>query len=290
VPLYKAYCQDYVDYRIQLNVDNSAGWTITKVSDINASIDVENFPTRVTTLIDAASAQTQREMVLNVDSLQVSDEISWETQSRTTVYVFIWQNFSTNENGNIETGDVFVTPDFFSTLFGDGAIQITYPSTYSVQSVAPTPGVRDDSARWLKWFRTQDFINGNPNLAFGIIQNEESNEWQPYAIIGAVLTVVIAALLVGFYLIKARKSKARTSAKTYVGTTVLESDEEKIIKLIRSSGGSMRQSEITERCRFSKAKTSLLLAVLEQNKVITRYKRGRDKIVTLSERVAGDQS
>ena len=51
----------------------------------------------------------------------------------------------------------------------------------------------------------------------------------------------------------------------------------------------MRQSAIAEQCRFSKAKTSQLLAVLEQKKVITRYKKGRDKIVTLNERVTGEK-
>jgi uncharacterized membrane protein len=71
---------------------------------------------------------------------------------------------------------------------------------------------------------------------------------------------------------------------------LIESDEEKIIKIIRSSGGKVRQSTITEQCRFSKAKTSQLLAALEQKGIITRYKKGRDKIVTLNERVKGEHS
>jgi hypothetical protein len=85
LPLSYAESQDYNEYDIEVNVDNSAGWTITRVTDINASIDVEGFPSRVAALIDAAVDQTQREMVLDTESLQVSDEVSWETQSRTTV-------------------------------------------------------------------------------------------------------------------------------------------------------------------------------------------------------------
>ena len=65
----------------------------------------------------------------------------------------------------------------------------------------------------------------------------------------------------------------------------LETEEGKILKLLKSSGGSMRQSAIVDQCRFSKAKTSQLLAVLEKNGNITRYKKGRDKIVNLTERV-----
>jgi uncharacterized membrane protein len=51
----------------------------------------------------------------------------------------------------------------------------------------------------------------------------------------------------------------------------------------------MRQSEITEQCRFSKAKTSQLLSDLEGRGIITRYKKGRDKIVSLKERVKGEK-
>jgi uncharacterized membrane protein len=39
---------------------------------------------------------------------------------------------------------------------------------------------------------------------------------------------------------------------------------------------------IAEQCRFSKAKTSQLVAALEQKGVVRRYKKGRDKIVTLA--------
>jgi uncharacterized membrane protein len=291
LPISCAESQDYIEYEIRVNVNNSAGWTITRVTDINASIDVEGFPSRVAALIDSAADQTQREMVLDAESLQVSDEVSWDTQSRTTVYSFTWQNFSVTENGRIALGDVFVVPGFFSALFGEGAIQIAYPSDYSVQSVSPEPNERDDSARTLRWFRTQDFVNGNPSMTFAKAQNGGSDEWQHYAVIGAGLTVAIAAALLGLYLIRIRKPRTRVSmSETPARTPLIESDEEKVIKIIRSSGGSMRQSAITEQCGFSKAKTSQLLAVLEQRQVITRYKKGRDKIVTLNEPVVRDKS
>jgi uncharacterized membrane protein len=70
----------------------------------------------------------------------------------------------------------------------------------------------------------------------------------------------------------------------------MESDEEKAVKLIKSSGGSLRQSAITDQLGFSKAKTSQLLTVLEQKGVIRRYKRGRDKIVVLVEEKKGEIS
>ena len=66
---------------------------------------------------------------------------------------------------------------------------------------------------------------------------------------------------------------------------------QKIIKIIKSSGGTIRQSAITEQAKFSKAKASQLLAALEQKQIVTRVKKGRDKIVSLNyEKTAGTQT
>jgi uncharacterized membrane protein len=64
---------------------------------------------------------------------------------------------------------------------------------------------------------------------------------------------------------------------------IVETDEEKIVRLLKSSHGSLHQSAIVEQCRFSKAKTSQLLAALESRGVVRREKKGRDKIVALVE-------
>lgn len=285
MPLYEARCQNYVEYKVQINSGNSADWTITRVSGINTDIDVVGFQERVITLVDAAANETHREMVVDEDSLQMVDEVFWETQSRKTVYAFKWQNFSVIENGKITFGDVFRVAGFFGQLFGDGALQISYPPMYAVLSVSPRPDERDDSAQRLKWFGTEYFVNGEQEI---ILVDKSSDLWQQYAVIGAGLAVAVAALLAGVYVFRRRKSKAKAAkASVLAGAPFIESGEERIMKLLRSSGGSMRQSAIAEQCRFSKAKTSQLLAALEQKGVIKRYKRGRDKIVTLNERVTG---
>lgn len=289
---HEAFGQDYVNYKIHITPDHSAAWTVTKVTDLNASIDVEGFPQKIETLIANASISTLREMSLDVDSLQVSDEISWETQSRTTVYMFTWLNFSMTQDGTLVFGDVFATAGFFGQLYGDGTIQITYPTNYSVQSVSPPPDQRDDTAQSMEWFRTQDFVNGKPNITLTrTAETEVGNGQQNIAIAAFASAVAIALPLIGFYIIRRRKSKAAANSKLAPpGVSMLESDEDRILGIIKSSGGSIRQSDITEQCNFSKAKTSQLLSALEKKGVITRYKKGRDKIVTLNERAAGDKS
>src|SRR3990170_6444747 len=208
LPLQNARCQDYIEYKIQINLDSSAAWTITKVSDINATIDLEGFQQRVESLVEDAIIKTGREMSLDLNSLQVSDEISWETQSRTTVYMFNWQTFTVIEEGKMTFGDVFQVTGFFSQLYGDGAIRIIYPSEYPIQSVSPVPNERDDSVQTLGWFRTQDFINGEPSVTLkNNPQPSGDGSSQLYIIIG-LISVIVAASIISFYVLKHRKLKA----------------------------------------------------------------------------------
>ena len=137
----------------------------------------------------------------------------------------------------------------------------------------------------------QGFINGKPSIV--LINNPQTNGgdgWEQPLVIGSISATAVASI-VTFYLIKHRKPKATAKTEEVAATApAVESDEEKITKILRFSGGHVRQSVITEQCRFSKAKTSQLLAALEKKGIITRYKKGRDKIVTLNERATGEKS
>jgi uncharacterized membrane protein len=296
-PLITVQAQTYIQYKIQINNDGSASWTITQVSDINGAIDTyEGFQQKVATLIDAAANQTQREMSLDPNSLQLSTVTS-SNQSKTVVYLFTWQNFSVTANVEITLGDMFLVNGFFSKLYGDGGLQISYPETYAVKSVFPAPDERDNSTRTLEWLGTQFFVNGKPSIVLASIsdtpsptpspspnQASNSSEWQLYTVAGTV-SAIVAAFLIGVYLARHRRQKNEPSETVKFGEfPALESEEQKILKILQSNGGSAYQSAITGQARFSKAKTSQLLTALEKKGVVTRYKKGRDKIVTLAER------
>jgi uncharacterized membrane protein len=282
--LNKAYGQSFVQYTIQINSDNSATWIIIQAVDINASVDSwSDFQYKVATLIDAARNETKREMTLDEDSLQMATTISWETQSKTIEYTFKWQNFSVTENSKVVFGDVFQVANFFSQLYGDGELQIAYPPMYTVESVSPTPNRQNSTFQTLEWISTQYFMNGKPTVTLATSSsNQNANGEQQNTIIALGSATIIAGALVGFYMFRRRNRKGVNEKNVALGGPVMESGEEEIIKVIRSSGGSLHQSMIAEQCRFSKAKTSQLLASLEQKGVVRRYKKGRDKIVTLA--------
>lgn len=290
LPLYPANCQNYVTYKVQINSDGSALWKITNFSDVNASVDTfSGFQDKVSNLISSASTATHRDMTADENSLQINTIIS--PDSKITEYSFLWQNFSVIEGDQIVFGDVFQAANFFSQLYGDAAMQISYPANFSVKSVTPTPYQRDDSAKTLYWARTQDLVNAETKIVLtstNVNVNSNQNEWQLYTIIAAVIAVGAALSLVGFYMVKRRKTSLATATVVPADPVELETEEGKILKLLKSSGGSMRQSAIVEQSRFSKAKTSQLLAILEKKGSITRYKKGRDKIVNLNERVKGE--
>ena len=291
LPLYKADCQNYAEYSVQINSDGSALWKVTNFSDVNATVDTfQDFQQRTFNLVNSAASLTHREMSVDENSLQINTTIS--SDSKITEYSFTWLNFSIIQGNKIIFGDVFQVNNFFSQLYGDAALQISYPSTFTVKSVTPPPYERDDSAKTLSWARTQDLVDSKSSVVLtSALSNGNSNQqwWQQYTIIGTILVAGAALSFVGFYTFKRHKVNRKSETNAILAETPqFESEDEKILKILKSSGGSMRQSDINDKCGFSKAKTSQLLTALEKKGVITRYKKGRDKIVNLNQKVAGD--
>jgi len=277
-------------YAIQIGNDGSATWTVTQILDINSSFEtLEMLQNNITQLVAASENATGRAMAASVDSLTFSASGSYVEAE----YVFQWENFSKVEGEQIILGDVFQVPDFFSQLFGDMAVYLSYPPEYVVAgTVQPPPSAQNSSIQSLSWLGTKDF-NGETR----IVLTEKpatmgfSGSLEEIVVLIAILAA-IAAGSAGFYMLRYKRKKKMRASETAEPRSLpgMESDEEKAVKLIKSSGGSLRQSTITDQLGFSKAKTSQLLAVLEQKEVIRRYKRGRDKIVVLVEEKNGDTS
>jgi uncharacterized membrane protein len=287
LPLQVAQGQNYFEYNVQIKSDSSAFWLITQFSSANAPIEsFDVFQQKVFDLVDSAAIITHREMIVNENTLQINTTVSLE--SKITEYSFIWQNFSIIQDNMLTFGDVFQVNNFFSRLYGDAALQLTYPSEFAVKSVSPAPYERQDSADMMKWSRTQDLVTNRVNIVLtseSQTGNGANNGWQVYTIIVVVIAVGAILSLISFFKFKRRKNNA--SLATTIESQIM-SEEDKVIKLLKSFGGRMRQSEITEQSKFSKAKTSQLLTALEKKGSITRYMSGRDKIVVLKERVKSE--
>lgn len=285
-PLVSVKAQNYYEYSVQIQSDGSAYWTISQFSNAVALVESwENFQNKIYGLVDSASNVTHRPMAIDDGSIQINTTIS--SESKTTEYSFRWENFSLITGSELSFGDVFQVADFFTKLFGDAALQLTYPQQFSIQTVTPQPYQRQDSTDTLRWSRTEDLVANKVNVVLTTnSQNLLSADLQQYLTI-LVISAIAAASIFGFYFIRRRRVSEQLTMLATLAP--IESEEEKIVKLLKLSGGSLKQSEITERCRFSKAKTSQLLTELENKGILIRYKKGRDKIVTLRERGKGEK-
>jgi len=279
-----AYGEGQTEYTIQIGGDGSAAWIIRRTVGSQDSIDtLEEFQNRVEALVETAKNKTGRDMAVDIESMTFTPSES----DITVEYKFYWRNFSKIEDKKIIINDVFQVKDFFLQLYGNGEVCITYPSQYIVETVSPSPQERNNSLKILKWLKTEDFINSSPiiilrnkSLTPGFLETLGQNA---FIILG--LVIIAAGSSIGFYAFKRHKKKENETVKTpeLIGLPRIESAEEKIVKMLKSSGGSLYQSAIVDQCKFSKAKTSQLLTALETRGIVSRYKKGRDKIVTLIE-------
>jgi len=285
IPYGKVYSQNQIEYRIQIDSDGSATWVIRTIGT-EVLVNFSEFENKVTSLVETAKAETGRDMVAVRDSFSMT--FNYSGSYSVVEYRFCWKNFSKVEDMKIIIGDVFQSENFFPQLYGDGEVYITYPSEYIIETVSPPPYERDDFHQTLRWLGTNDFTNELPVIVLreksvtpGFFENLREN-----AIVIAGLLTAAAGSSIGFYVFRHYRKKEKEIVKIPELPTPLgiESAEDKIVKLLKSSGGSLYQSAITDQCKFSKAKTSQLLAVLENRGIVSRYKKGRDKIVTLVER------
>ena len=286
----RVQAQTYTQYKVQLDSDSSATWTITQVSGVNGTADTwTGFQEKITSLVNAAASQTNRPMGVDNSSLQMSTFFT-STNSKTTEYTFTWLNFSIIENGRLVAGDVFGVAGFFDKLYGDGELEINYPANYTLESVTPTPDQKDTSTQTLEWLGTQFFVTEKPSIVLKAPEAPaNSGQQSSYILLASVSAVaVIAAVIASWFFFVSRRNKGK-GAPVMATLNLPETEEEKVLRVLRSNGGSAYQSAITEQCRFSKAKTSQLLTALERKGVVRRYKKGRDKIVNIVEQVKGEK-
>ena len=164
IPLKIAHCQNYLQYKIQVNGDVSASWTVTQVSDINASVDTWNgFEQRVCILLDAAKNATLREMAVDPDSLQLETTIPAKTNPKRPKTCFLaelqynrkWQHCVRRRVSHARILRSTLrrrrTPDYLPFKLHH---RVSCPETKPTRRHKQT----------LTSFRIQDFTNGKPNI------------------------------------------------------------------------------------------------------------------------------
>ena len=269
---------EHIEYTININDNGSALWQIIQVTDLETqSISVDELEQKLYELIVFAENISQRDMHLNPTSIEVNTQLNWETSSKTVVYQFLWENLSEIKPNQIIFGDVF-DANTFVNLFGEGELFLTYPHNYTAVIANSALSEINNESRTLHWYRTQDFTK-KPHIDL-ILNTEAQNTVNQTALIGLVIISVGLIVSIWAFLSRRKKLKTTTVLQPRNGTLQMPVDsKEEILKLLKVSGGNIKQSEICNKLRYSRTKTSILLAEMEKNNQIRRNKIGKNKIV-----------
>ena len=276
-----------IGYKITIHEDGSATWVVEQAGFlVKASVEAfESFIKNVSLLVNLTREKTQREMDVPDESFVMSVNIY--DSYKIVRYQFHWKNFAEVKDQLIIIGDVFKVDDFFSYFYGNGPLVLHYPQSYIIKDVSPIPHEIDIEIGILRWYETEVFGKGETkiilekkSLSTGLLETIGKN----WVLIVALVVVFISGISVGLYYFRSRWEMKRGLELKDSGLklpTGIESDEQKVINLLRAAGGRMYQSAIADKCGFSRSKASKLLKVLEDKGVIKRERKGRDKIVKL---------
>jgi uncharacterized membrane protein len=186
-------------------------------------------------------------------------------------YSFNWKNFA-KTGTDLSIGDAFAGGLY---LAKDHSLIIRYPSGYQVRAADPSPDqVRDG----LIWYGQRSFGAGEPRLVF-----EKSGFPVPVLLLGSGFVVFLIA---GLFFVLSKRNQSNhdepVEAPPPLSETDLISLEERIIQLLKSSGGEQYQSEIVKNLGLPKSTVSATLNDLHQQGIIIKIKKGRENLIRLA--------
>ena len=279
-----------LEYRIDVQVDGSAGWVIEHRFLLESEEDEMMFKQysnwtyfseylikNIKSLVNSVSLKTTRNMTAENFKMTVDVFDSY----RVVRYEFDWISFAEEAGSHIKIGDVFELEGLF--LYGDGTLNMTYPTDYIVEIVSPEPNYESEGT--LKWNLVGDFGRGQPTVVLREKVPSVLDTLKPYIPVILVLVTLAGTASIGVWFFRFRKKKkieAIGAVPPVPSVTLgIEDDEEKVINLLKSAGGRLFQSTLTDQCGFSRSKTSKLLSLMEEKRKIRRQKKGREKVVIL---------
>ncbi|HIH45388.1 MAG TPA: hypothetical protein HA257_10090 [Candidatus Methanoperedenaceae archaeon] len=276
-------------YRIQVHGDGSASWTVEYRTLLDSPEDVsafENlskqgivrgFETLMKNVTAEASAATSR-------SISASNFKSTSSTLTTATGVYgvmllscDWSNFARVGSG-ISVGDVFVGGLYLSK---DDALVLQYPGGYQVSSVSPQPDKA--GAGELSWYGMRSFAPGEPRLEIAKTTETGSAQslTQYLAAVGAALMVIVAGVFLIYRFLKGRGG-TRSAQEQGIELTGIEiGEEDRIIAILRESGGAVYQSDIVQKSGFSKSKVSAIIQSLHTKDLVVKVKKGRENLIRL---------
>ena len=176
---------------------------------------------------------------------------------------FLWKGFGLRDKDMLKIGDAFSKGSYIKE--GE-VLVIEYPKEYSINSVYPEPNEKRENS--VLWYGPKILLENEPMIVLEKKSLLNSLNIFLYWFIG-ILVIFIVILI---YIIKSRKKK---------NIAILLSDQEKVIKILKSSGGKCFQNGIVDQLGMSKSKISQIISEMEKNRLITKQKYGKNNLIIL---------
>jgi uncharacterized membrane protein len=274
-----------ITYTITLKEDGTANWHVEYRTLLAADEDVRAFDsytknvsfTYLPQFQDLMQRSAAQAAAATSRPMEITD-FAGDTVIQTTptgrygvvYYSFSWKNFA-KTGTDLAIGDAFAGGMY---LAKDNTLVIRYPSGYTVSAAEPAPDqVRDG----LIWYGQRSFGAGEPRLVF----EKPGFPWLP-VLLGGLSGVIILA---GLYVVLSKRRSPEPGEDDDPPVTLSETEllslEERIIQLLKTSGGEQYQSEIVKNLGLPKSTVSATLNDLHKRGIIQKVKRGRENLIRL---------
>lgn len=292
-PMVFAELEWFTTYKIHMYADGSATWLIERRALLETESDVvaffeegssskfEEFKENVTLLVNEAWLRgIGRDM--SATNFRMDAGIYYTAADAYGIikYYFDWIGFAEAKEDRIELGDVF--DGEYVDLHQDDVLIIEYPVGYSIVGESMTkPDITKKRDRTLVWYGPKDFGDREPRATFkkisGIIEII-----QQY-LLAIISIIVLAGIGTSLWFFRLRRKEEKKVGEPLAKVAIETEDEEgKIVTLLRTAGGRLPQSTVTQQLGFSKSKTSKTLKNLENRGIVRREMIGkRRKMVIL---------
>jgi uncharacterized membrane protein len=274
-----------ITYTISLREDGTANWHVEYRTLLAGNEDVRVFDSyaknvSLTYLPEfrdlmqhsaaQAAAATSRPMEITDFAGDAVIQTTPTGRYGVVYYSFNWKNFAKTVP-DLAMGDAFAGGLF---LAKDNTLVIRYPAGYSVTVAEPSPDqVRDG----LMWYGQRSFGAGEPRL----VLEKPGVPWLPLLLGGLLCVLILGGLYVVLSKRRSLEPVETDDPPVILSETELLSLEERIIQLLKTSGGEQYQSEIVKNLGLPKSTVSATLNDLHQRGIIQKVKKGRENLIRL---------
>ena len=274
-----------ITYTIALSEEGTANWHVEYRTLLASEEDLEafesyrknvssNYLPQFQDLMQRSAAQaaaaTSRPMEITDFAGDAVIQTTPTGRYGVVYYSFSWKNFAKTVPDLI-IGDAFAGGLY---LAKDNTLVIRYPSGYSVSGAEPAPDqVRDG----LIWYGQHSFGAGEPRLVF----EKTGFQYLPLLLGGLLCVLILGGLYVVLSKRRVPEPVEAEDQPVTLSETELLSLEDRIIQLLKTSGGEQYQSEIVKTLGLPKSTVSATLNDLHQRGVIQKVKKGRENLIRL---------